>query len=347
MKIETSAAELAAAQRLGRLGSWHWDSVRDETTWSLELCRIFGIDPAQKPPSYALHPQLFSPQSWEVLKRAVEKALADGDSYSLELAYFRLDGGAGGWIECRGEAIRDEAGGIVGLRGTAQEITDRRRSEQAEAEARAMRDRGLMLRTFSQSIRTSLNGVFGFAHLLKGKVEKGGAQERWVDQILAASQQIIDLMTEMESLDAPAFGGAGRRASGDSAPGTERLEKLMALIPCPILIHNREGEILHVSQALIDSTGYSRDELPTHEAWAALAYGEDDRREIAGRVADERATQAVSDGGERWVTAKSGAKLRWHLFATSALAGHGTESLVVSIGIDVTAHQRALEPDPA
>ena len=124
--------ELSEAQRLAAVGSWHWGVQNDIVTWSEELYRIAGRDPTLPAPNFKEHPGLFTAESWERLQRAVEEALRYGTSYELDLEMVRPDGTTR-WITARGEALSDTTGGIVGLRGTAQDITERKLSEEALA----------------------------------------------------------------------------------------------------------------------------------------------------------------------------------------------------------------------
>ena len=124
-RLRKGEAALRQAQRLGQIGSWHWERGTDITTWSDELHRIFGLDPARLPPSRSALEQIYTAQSWSLLQPAAARLLAHGEPYTLELEHVRPDG-ATGWIEARGAAERDGHGAIVGLHGTAQDITARR-----------------------------------------------------------------------------------------------------------------------------------------------------------------------------------------------------------------------------
>ena len=122
--------ELTEAQRLAQVGSWQWDPATDTVTWSEELYRIAGRNPTLPAVSFKEHPQLYSPESWEKLRLAVEEALRTGKSYELELEMVRADG-VRRWIRARGEVQSDSAGRNLGLRGTAQDITESKRIEEA------------------------------------------------------------------------------------------------------------------------------------------------------------------------------------------------------------------------
>ena len=112
----------AAAERLGRIGNWQWEIAADITTWSPELYRLFGCDPARLPPTFAEQAALLVAPGWRHLHEAVDAALREGRPYVLRLEYWR-PGWRKGWLEVRGEVERDAAGAIVGLRGTAQDVT--------------------------------------------------------------------------------------------------------------------------------------------------------------------------------------------------------------------------------
>ena len=122
--------ELAEAQRVAKVGSWEWDPATDTVTWTEELFRIMKRDPALPAPSYAEHPFHYTPASWERLKSSVEKALRNGTPYELELEMIRADGSTV-WTNARGEVLRDSAGKIIKLRGTLQDIADRKLAEAA------------------------------------------------------------------------------------------------------------------------------------------------------------------------------------------------------------------------
>lgn len=122
--------ELKEAQRLAGVGSWQWDPDTDRVVWSEELHRIAGRDPGLPAVSYKEHSQLYTGESWEQLRGAVETALQSGAPYELVLEMVRNDG-AHRWVRARGEAQRDSTGRIAQLRGTLQDITERKLAEEA------------------------------------------------------------------------------------------------------------------------------------------------------------------------------------------------------------------------
>jgi PAS domain S-box-containing protein len=145
-------AELNEAQRLAQVGSWQWDPNTSFATWSQQLYRIASRYPHQLALDYKELAQLYTPESWKRLRRATKEALRDGTPlytpeswnrlrcatnealrdgtpFELDLELLRPDGTTR-WVIARGEAQRDAAGHVVQLRGTVQDITERRLTEE-------------------------------------------------------------------------------------------------------------------------------------------------------------------------------------------------------------------------
>jgi PAS domain S-box-containing protein len=51
-ELASSQVRLAEAQRIGQIGDWQRDGPEEPLTWSDETFRIFGIDPADGPPTF-------------------------------------------------------------------------------------------------------------------------------------------------------------------------------------------------------------------------------------------------------------------------------------------------------
>uniref|UniRef100_I2Q4S9 Sensory/regulatory protein RpfC n=1 Tax=Desulfovibrio sp. U5L TaxID=596152 RepID=I2Q4S9_9BACT len=121
--------ELREAQRIAHLGSWHWDAATDATTSSPELYAIYGLDPALPFPDFRRQRGTLYPEaSWERINAAVGQSIATGVGYELDVEAFCH--GEPTWITTRCEVVRDMAGKASGLRGTVQDITERKLQEQ-------------------------------------------------------------------------------------------------------------------------------------------------------------------------------------------------------------------------
>ena len=127
--LRYSEANLKEAQHLAKIGSWNWDIATDTIIWSEEYYRIYGVDPAQCPPGYEEHLKAYTPESAARLDAAVKRNTQTGEPYELDLELARTEGPRR-WVTARSETKRDAQGQIIGLRGTVQDITERKQAEQ-------------------------------------------------------------------------------------------------------------------------------------------------------------------------------------------------------------------------
>ena len=137
--VRRKEMELREAQRLAGVGSWRWEPDTDTVRWSEEMYHISGRDPRSGAVSYKDHGTLYAPEGWIQLQRLVEEALRTGASYKLDLEMIRADH-TRIWVTARGEVQRDASGRIVGLRGTVQDIAERKQREKALALFRSLID---------------------------------------------------------------------------------------------------------------------------------------------------------------------------------------------------------------
>ncbi len=132
--LAQTARELNEAQREAHIGSWRWETATGIIRWSDELYRLHGRNPKLPPPkSWAEYAKLYTAESTEKLRAAIDKLQKDGTPFSLELEATSADGSRR-WIAARGEAIYDAANRLVEVRGTSQDITQVKELERAREE---------------------------------------------------------------------------------------------------------------------------------------------------------------------------------------------------------------------
>jgi diguanylate cyclase (GGDEF)-like protein/PAS domain S-box-containing protein len=127
--LRQSERELKEAQGLANIGNWQWDLKTGEHFWSEQIFIIYGRDPHAPAASYPQVQSYFTAESWALLRTAVENCLADGSPYECDAEVVRPDG-TDRWVVVFGEAVKNQDGNIVKLRGTVQDITDRKQAQQ-------------------------------------------------------------------------------------------------------------------------------------------------------------------------------------------------------------------------
>ncbi len=127
-KYRLAEIDLLEAQHLANIGSWHWDIKTGFVTWSKELCNINGHNPDIPVPAFADMASFYTAESWKVLNEAVARTFTTGEPYNLDFEMVKSDGTII-YTNTRGCAIYNEAGEMVNLHGTVQDITERKRLE--------------------------------------------------------------------------------------------------------------------------------------------------------------------------------------------------------------------------
>ncbi|HIK56167.1 MAG TPA: PAS domain S-box protein [Synechococcales cyanobacterium M55_K2018_004] len=126
-----SEERLRDAQRVARIGSWTYDLVTDQATWSEELFHILGRDPALGAVSMMeVLKQYVHPGDRMTLQRLVEQAIATGEPFCADVRLMHPDG-LMHFVEVRGKPIFDGLGQAIGLVGTTMDISARKRAEAA------------------------------------------------------------------------------------------------------------------------------------------------------------------------------------------------------------------------
>jgi PAS domain S-box-containing protein len=129
--------ELEEARRIARLGTWRWEKATDTLSWSREVFEIYGCDPEQPVPRREQAQRLMPPDSWERINGAIQRAFATGEPYEMDIEVLHTSGEQR-WVAARGGvAERSEDGEVLVLRGTVQDITERKRMEIALREREA------------------------------------------------------------------------------------------------------------------------------------------------------------------------------------------------------------------
>ncbi len=137
-RLRESREMLARTERIANVGSWEWEVATDRVTWSEELFRLFGLEPAAQAPSFAEHQAMYLPGDRERLVAAVDECVRHGTAYELAVRLRRADGEIRHCL-VRGRAERDMSGVVVRLMGSLQDITSLKRTEEA------LRERGALL----------------------------------------------------------------------------------------------------------------------------------------------------------------------------------------------------------
>jgi len=128
--LQESKARLEEAQRLVHIGYYEWNLITGRVTWSDELYRIYGLHPQGGPVDIALIGEMIHPDDRERVFRAAEEAVRSGVHTAADHRIIRPDGEIR-IVQGLGTVKRDASGQAYEMFGTTQDITDRKRAEEA------------------------------------------------------------------------------------------------------------------------------------------------------------------------------------------------------------------------
>jgi PAS domain S-box-containing protein len=127
--LQESKTRLEEAQRIAHVGHWVWDQGKDGLTWSDETYRIFGLRPQERPMSVKAFQEMIHPKDREFLFRATQEARGGGRP-DIEFRIVRPSGEVR-IVHSQGAVTRDVPGQPRQRFGIVQDITDRKRAEEA------------------------------------------------------------------------------------------------------------------------------------------------------------------------------------------------------------------------
>lgn len=124
-KLEQRERELREAQRIAQLGSWSWEVETDTVSWSDVVYQIFELDPGLPPPGFGELRKYHTEESWHRLAEAVAQALERGTAYEVDVEVV-VGSGRRKWVAARGEVEAYVGERPARMRGTIQDISDRK-----------------------------------------------------------------------------------------------------------------------------------------------------------------------------------------------------------------------------
>jgi PAS domain S-box-containing protein len=127
-KLSESEERLKLALTAAKMGAWERDLETNKVFWSRETHEILGIENFGG--SLEAFKRLLHPEDSDHVLAAVDRAIADRSLYQSEFRIVR-PGGETRWLSNFGRAEYDENGKPLRLIGTVQDITERKRAEEA------------------------------------------------------------------------------------------------------------------------------------------------------------------------------------------------------------------------
>jgi PAS domain S-box-containing protein len=126
--LKESEKSLANAQKMAHIGSWDRNLLTNEIHWSDEVYRIYGCEPQEFSATSNLFLSYVHPDDKEYVDNSFNRAFK-GESFSIDYKII-LNNGEERVVHEQGEVIFDNKNIPIRMRGTIQDITERKRAEE-------------------------------------------------------------------------------------------------------------------------------------------------------------------------------------------------------------------------
>ena len=132
-ELTKSEARLTEAQRIANIGSWEWDVIKNEISWSYEAHRILGLTQENFVSPFETFLNHVHSDDWEFVKKSFDMALCRKKPLDIEHRIV-LEDATVRIVHEKAEVISDNEGRAVQVVGTVQDITERKHAEEAVRE---------------------------------------------------------------------------------------------------------------------------------------------------------------------------------------------------------------------
>jgi diguanylate cyclase (GGDEF)-like protein/PAS domain S-box-containing protein len=130
-----------------------------------------------------------------------------------------------------------------------------------------------------------------------------------------------------------------KRAEAALLDSEARLRETITHSPNPVIMHAEDGNIIMMSAALAEITGYSLEDLPTTKVWAEKAFGVDAER-VQRRIKTLYDLKTLRHEGEYPIITASGEIRVWEFQSQPLPKLPDGRRVVLSLAVDITERKR-------
>ncbi|MDO8373476.1 MAG: PAS domain-containing protein, partial [Polaromonas sp.] len=234
---------------LARVGGWEVDVETMAPYWSEEIYRICEMD-APTDPTLETLAGFYAPEAQPAIRTAFMAALDQGTPWDLELPLVTAKGRRI-WVRTQGRALLQD-GKVVRIVGALQDITEIKAAENK------LRLSNQELETFSYTVshdlRSPLNTIHGFSHLLAKQLGKHADEkaQHYLSRIQAGAMQMGQLIEGLLSLSQMSRVQLRRELVDLSMLAQNSLDARQAFEPeRQVTLHIESGLMVHGDERLL------------------------------------------------------------------------------------------------
>ncbi len=196
--LRDAQARLLSAMEAGGLATWIWDIDADELYWDDAAFRLWGRQLGEFDKlSFLKVRELMHPEDRKIIAAAGEEFARTGIDTVVEFRTIRPDG-ALQWLMSKGQVQRDAIGKPIRMAGVYVDITQRKRSEEAQLRTQKMEALGTLAGGIAHDFNNILLAITGNAKLaiadLHSELPATHPVQRNLAEIDKASARAADLV---------------------------------------------------------------------------------------------------------------------------------------------------------
>lgn len=182
---------LEIAGRNSRFGGWIMDLVNKRLEWTNVVAEIHG-KPADFSPTMEEAVAFYAPEHQQRILQLFTSCAEQGTAYDTELQIINT-AGERIWVRSSGEAVRDEAGNIVAIQGSFQDISERIELENRLRQSQRLESVGQLTGGVAHDFNNLLTVVIGNSQIVSEALEPTSRLKPLVDMIMQAGYRGADL----------------------------------------------------------------------------------------------------------------------------------------------------------